>query len=208
MPDFKQLKNDPKNRKIRDIVMSAGETIKIFEPTSSQLDDILSFQEKWFQNENIEIDGIDVARILIPMLTDITGLETMSDEEIGDIIDNPSNALLQVQNHIETIVTEVYKTIILSARKKLLEADLNVEAYKVNEETFDRAIALASKEKGINNLAEKFENAADEVIKADQERQAEGIIALKDYSKEVESKVDKYNEMLKQRRADFNEVDE
>lgn len=208
MTELRKLKNDPNNRIIRDIVMSGGETIKIYEPTSEQVDEILSFQEKWIDGNDLNISGSELVTTLFPILTDIRGIKDMTNEEIDEVIENPSLALMQVQNHVETIVTEIYKTVILNARKKLLEADFSVESYKINEETFDRAIGLAAKESGASNLAEKLEKATDEVIDADKRREKNRIVALKEYKNSTEEKINKYQKMIDEKRAQFNSADD
>lgn len=81
MVDLKKLKNDPMNRKIRDVVMSAGETINIYEPTVSQIEEVLSFQEQWITGQgDLEISGSDMVRIVFPMFTDVQVVDELSNE--------------------------------------------------------------------------------------------------------------------------------
>ena len=144
------LKNTQENRKIRDVVMSAGSSINVYEPTLVEIDEILKLQEKWASKDGIEVSGIDVIKVLFPMLTDLEGIDEMTDEEIREVNDNPTNAFLQIQYNIETIITEIYKTTILKTRKEILDTDLQVEAYKVQDETIERTIALALRKLLIN----------------------------------------------------------
>lgn len=208
MANLLKLKNDPENRNIRDVVMSGGETIRVFEPSADDVSKIIEMQEKWMEGDELVINGSDIVRVLFKLLTDIEGLDELTDEEIQDVAENPSLAFIQVQDHVETIVSEVFKTVVLSARKRLLETDLEVEAYKVNEETFSRALSLAARETGTTNLLNKIEQAADGIIEAGEKQKEENITALNEYKDSVQSRVDHYSKMVEERRKEFAEADE
>lgn len=208
MANLLKLKNDPENRNIRDVVMSGGETIRVFEPSADDVAKIIEMQEKWMEGDELVINGSDIVRVLFKLLTDIEGLDELTDEEIQDVAENPSLAFIQVQDHVETIVSEVFKTVVLSARKRLLETDLEVEAYKVNEETFSRALSLAARETGTTNLLNKIEQAADGIIEAGEKQKEENITALNEYKNSVQNRVDHYSKMVEERRKEFAEADE
>lgn len=180
---LENLKNTAEDRKIRDVVMSAGTSINVYEPTIEDIDTIIDLQQKWVENDDMQIAGIEVIKVLFPMLTDMEGIDDMTDEEISDVVNNPTNALLQIQYHIETIITEVYKTALLKTRKEILDTDLSVESYKVGEETISRTIALSAKN---NNTTEK------EIIKKIEKANDEYETALK------EEKVIKLNNLVKE----------
>ena len=180
------LKNTKEHRKIRDVVMSSGSTVNIFEPTLEEIDEILILQDEWVSDEGMNISGADVVKVLFPMLTDLEGIDEMTESDIQEVIDNPSNAFIQIQYHIETIITEVYKTAILKARKEILEKDLEVESYKVSEEVFDRTLSLAAKNNGTKEVFDKLQNAEEEFKQAEEN---EKITKLEDYkAQEEESK--------------------
>ena len=180
------LKNTKEYRKIRDVVMSSGSTVNIFEPTLEEIDEILKLQDEWVSDEGMNISGADVVKVLFPMLTDLEGIDEMTESDVQEVIDNPSNAFIQIQYHIETIITEVYKTAILKARKEILEKDLEVESYKVSEEVFDRTLSLASKNNGTKEVFDKLQNAEEEFKQAEEN---EKITKLEDYkAQEEESK--------------------
>lgn len=180
---LENLKNTAEDRKIRDVVMSAGTSINVYEPTIEDIDTIIDLQQKWVENDDMQIAGIEVIKVLFPMLTDMEGIDDMTDEEISDVVNNPTNALLQIQYHIETIITEVYKTALLKTRKEILDADLSVESYKVGEETIGRTIALSAKN---NNTTEK------EIIKKIEKANEEYETAVE------EEKVIKLNNLVKE----------
>ena len=201
------LKNTKEYRKIRDVVMSSGSTVNIFEPTLEEIDEILKLQDEWVSDEGMNISGADVVKVLFPMLTDLEGIDEMTESDIQEVIDNPSNAFIQIQYHIETIITEVYKTAILKARKEILEKDLEVESYKVSEEVFDRTLSLAAKNNGTKEVFDKLQNAEEEFNQAEEN---EKITKLEDYKgqeKESESTLDEAQIKLAQFKEAFADKD-
>ena len=201
------LKNTKEYRKIRDVVMSSGSTVNIFEPTLEEIDDILKLQDEWVSDEGMNISGADVVKVLFPMLTDLEGIDEMTESDVQEVIDNPSNAFIQIQYHIETIITEVYKTAILKARKEILEKDLEVENYKVSEEVFDRTLSLAAKNNGTKEVFDKLQEAEEEFKQAEEN---EKITKLEDYKKqekESESTLDEAQIKLAQFKEAFADKD-
>lgn len=201
------LKNTKEHRKIRDVVMSSGSTVNIFEPTLEEIDEILILQDEWVSDEGMNISGADVVKVLFPMLTDLEGIDEMTESDVQEVIDNPSNAFIQIQYHIETIITEVYKTAILKARKEILEKDLEVENYKVSEEVFDRTLSLAAKNNGTKEVFDKLQEAEEEFKQAEE---AEKITKLEDYKnqeKESESTLDEAQIKLAQFKEAFADKD-
>lgn len=201
------LKNTKEYRKIRDVVMSSGSTVNIFEPTLEEIDEILNLQDEWVSDEGMNISGADVVKVLFPMLTDLEGIDEMTESDVQEVIDNPSNAFIQIQYHIETIITEVYKTAILKARKEILEKDLEVENYKVSEEVFDRTLSLAAKNNGTKEVFDKLQEAEEEFKQAEE---AEKITKLEDYKKqekESESTLDEAQIKLAQFKEAFADKD-
>lgn len=201
------LKNTKEYRKIRDVVMSSGSTVNIFEPTLEEIDEILNLQDEWVSDEGMNISGADVVKVLFPMLTDLEGIDEMTESDVQEVIDNPSNAFIQIQYHIETIITEVYKTAILKARKEILEKDLEVENYKVSEEVFDRTLSLAAKNNGTKEVFDKLQNAEEQFNQAEE---AEKITKLEDYKnqeKESESTLDEAQIKLAQFKEAFADKD-
>ena len=201
------LKNTKEHRKIRDVVMSSGSTVNIFEPTLEEIDEILILQDEWVSDEGMNISGADVVKVLFPMLTDLEGIDEMTESEVQEVIDNPSNAFIQIQYHIETIITEVYKTAILKARKEILEKDLEVENYKVSEEVFDRTLSLAAKNNGTKEVFDKLQEAEEEFKQAEED---EKITKLEDYKKqekESESTLDEAQIKLAQFKEAFADKD-
>ena len=201
------LKNTKEYRKIRDVVMSSGSTVNIFEPTLEEIDEILKLQDEWVSDEGMNISGADVVKVLFPMLTDLEGIDEMTESDVQEVIDNPSNAFIQIQYHIETIITEVYKTAILKARKEILEKDLEVENYKVSEEVFDRTLSLAAKNNGTKEVFDKLQEAEDEFKQAEENEKITKLEDYKNQEKESESTLDEAQIKLAQFKEAFADKD-
>ena len=201
------LKNTKEYRKIRDVVMSSGSTVNIFEPTLEEIDEILNLQDEWVSDEGMNISGADVVKVLFPMLTDLEGIDEMTESDVQEVIDNPSNAFIQIQYHIETIITEVYKTAILKARKEILEKDLEVENYKVSEEVFDRTLSLAAKNNGTKEVFDKLQEAEEEFKQAEENEKITKLEDYKNQEKESESTLDEAQIKLAQFKAAFADKD-
>ena len=201
------LKNTKEYRKIRDVVMSSGSTVNIFEPTLEEIDEILNLQDEWVSDEGMNISGADVVKVLFPMLTDLEGIDEMTESDVQEVIDNPSNAFIQIQYHIETIITEVYKTAILKARKEILEKDLEVENYKVSEEVFDRTLSLAAKNNGTKEVFDKLQEAEEEFKQAEENEKITKLEDYKNQEKESESTLDEAQIKLAQFKEAFADKD-
>ena len=201
------LKNTKEYRKIRDVVMSSGSTVNIFEPTLEEIDEILKLQDEWVSDEGMNISGADVVKVLFPMLTDLEGIDEMTESDVQEVIDNPSNAFVQIQYHIETIITEVYKTAILKARKEILEKDLEVENYKVSEEVFDRTLSLAAKNNGTKEVFDKLQEAEEEFKQAEEKEKITKLEDYKNQEKESESTLDEAQIKLAQFKEAFADKD-
>ena len=201
------LKNTKEYRKIRDVVMSSGSTVNIFEPTLEEIDEILILQDEWVSDEGMNISGADVVKVLFPMLTDLEGINEMTESDVQEVIDNPSNAFIQIQYHIETIITEVYKTAILKARKEILEKDLEVENYKVSEEVFDRTLSLAAKNNGTKEVFDKLQEAEEEFKQAEENEKITKLEDYKNQEKESESTLDEAQIKLAQFKEAFADKD-
>ena len=201
------LKNTKEYRKIRDVVMSSGSTVNIFEPTLEEIDEILILQDEWVSDEGMNISGADVVKVLFPMLTALEGIDEMTESDVQEVIDNPSNAFIQIQYHIETIITEVYKTAILKARKEILEKDLEVENYKVSEEVFDRTLSLAAKNNGTKEVFDKLQEAEEEFKQAEENEKITKLEDYKNQEKESESTLDEAQIKLAQFKEAFADKD-
>lgn len=115
-----QLKNDPEQRTIRAVIPTKNEQIIVYEPTKQDVSDILDLKDMLAEFNNgmatgeLEVSGQTIMRELIPMLTNMEIDEGMSDEEMQNIIDNPSLPLLQVTHILKGIITEILTILIIA----------------------------------------------------------------------------------------------
>ena len=164
---FRKLKNDQENRSIRAVIMNGSEHINVYEPSLKDVRVIIDAQEGWVSVEDgVNISDEDVLRKLIPMLTDIEGMEDMTDEEILDVANNPSVSFLSVQSEIQSIIIEIYRHIIVLSRRQLQDADFELETMLTQKESFDRTMAMATKYGKDKDLPAKLQKALDDLTEA------------------------------------------
>ena len=174
---FRKLKNDQENRSVRAVIMNGSEHINVYEPSLKDVRAIIDAQEGWVSVEDgVNISDEDVLKKLIPMLTDIEGMEDMTDEEILDVANNPSVAFLSVQSEIQSIIIEIYRHIVVLSRRQLQDADFELETMLTQQESFDRTVAMATKygddkelpaklQKALENVTEAYNNLDDSDVK-------------------------------------------
>lgn len=123
-----KLKNKAEKRNIREVVSVNGDIINIFEPTEEDVRQIMEYQEKYLQGDDFEITGAELIKVFFKLLTDIDGIDDLTDEEIDDIVENPSVAFLMVQSVIEGIILDVFRYIVSNARNEVVMADFSAQA--------------------------------------------------------------------------------
>lgn len=220
MVQFKSLYVDPENRPIRAIVDTPTGAVTIFEPTQENVAAIMSLQDMVtaFNQENdgentLEISGNTIMRELIPRLTDIELDPDMTDEEMAKIIANPTVELNCIIQYLSSIVTNIYKLMILN-----FKAELELQSLlDLNEETNDQSVAAyvqkAAKtdegREGLRNIQKasaaylKSVEGNSEGTEAEEETQAESAPVNVDessedldpesYQKGLKDQLDKFN---------------
>lgn len=169
MVKFANLGNSIKERKIREVIVSGKDKIVVYEPSVEDVDNIINYQETFVKGLNtgeIAIDGVDIVKVLFPMLTDIEGIDELTDEEINAIVAEPSLAYLQVEQVIKGIIVEIYKTLVITSRTELIEMDLIKENENVQNTALDAIMKQAAKVYGAEDLLQKIENASENLRKA------------------------------------------
>lgn len=200
MVKLSDLTNNQNKRKVRDIVTIGGDTIRVFEPSKSDIQRIIELQEaivkegKESEKENneetvqVKSSGSETIRVLFPLLTDIEGIDELTDEEIDEVVENPSLAFLQVNHIIEGIVTEIWKMVILEARNRVLETDFKIESTKAMREMNEKTLGLLERE-GKGDLIEKLDEARDKYEKAKVEKDQSEVAEMeRRMSEEVQPK--------------------
>lgn len=163
MVNILKLKNDKENPKVRNIISAGGDIIRVFEPTPEHVQMILDLQQSWQEDGKLKVEfpASILVKKLFPTLTDIKGIEELSDEDLNDIIENPTVAFTKVQIEIETIIAEIFETLILNAKYNITMASYEAESYKVNVEGFEKTLAQMAKTTGNEELYSKVAKLAD-----------------------------------------------
>lgn len=167
MVHFLDLMNKHEERRVREFVTGAqGEIIRIFEPSKRDIDAIIELQAEYVKEyrdeqsgkdkKEIDISGEQLVKQFFPLLTDIEGMEDLTDEQINEVVENPTLAMIMASHVIEGIVTEVYKMTILSARNRILEADFKMEDARMAGEMLTKMIGLAERENSTAKMVAKI----------------------------------------------------
>ena len=192
MVNINKLYNNQNNRIVRATVTMSGETVKIFEPSLSDFDKILELQQQYIEDTSeFEVKAVDVIKSIIPMLTDIEGMEDISDEELEEIINNPTLLLLSVVDELEVILFEVYKTVISSNKKHVTEMEFKTDMYQFNADSFNRIInsVEARDDENLTGKIKELSKTVEEAYEANDQKELKGKVAeLKDYLAKNENK--------------------
>lgn len=183
--NFKRLKNNPNDRAVRQVISAGSGHIRVLEPGREQLEEVLKLQESWTKADGeIHVDEIDMVRILFGLFSDVEGMEDLSDEEVQDILDNPSIALMNLRTAVESILIEVYSLIFAQARQGLLESNFNLESSAFNRETFSQMSSILERHTG-KDMGDKLRQATDALLDAQQAETPEEHEELMKKSREL-----------------------
>ncbi len=106
--------NDVKFQRLRKTIETDGNKVEIYNPTIEEKQSLINAL-KVNSEDKLEISGLYFIRYILPMLTniDLNGLE---DEVIEEIINEPSELLLEVMDEIEIIIKEVLERAVKSLK--------------------------------------------------------------------------------------------
>ena len=150
------------NRAIRKSVFTSnGDSIIIYEPTREDIAKIMEMQERWVQNQTadgleFEPDQYQVIRELFPLLTDIEGLEDLTDEEIQELDENPNILFMQAAQVVQQIIAEVFSLIVLNYDKSIAESEAIIATNNSVLNTIQNTVIQASIEAGDPTLFDKI----------------------------------------------------
>lgn len=146
-----------KERVVREIVQTPTGTINIFEPNVEDFDKILTVQrEKGVKDgDTVDFDGAVVIREIFPILTDLE-LGELTDEEIEEILAEPSIYLLATQNYVSQIITEINSLFMQRIKTELMQASAIVDQAKIVS-SIPKIIAKEAERQGNDEILEKME---------------------------------------------------
>ena len=184
------------NRAIRKSVFTSnGDSIIIYEPTREDIAKIMEMQERWVQNQTadgleFEPDQYQVIRELFPLLTDIEGLEELTDEEIQELDENPNILFMQAAQVVQQIIAEVFSLIVLNYDKSIAESEAIIATNNSVLNTIQNTVIQASIEAGDPTL---FDKINEEVEK---EYQKGSLESLRSELAQTEKDLEAENKMI------------
>ena len=161
-----------KNRTIRELITTPQGNIEVYEPRIEDIQAIIDLQrEQNFGAETgvVRFDGAVVIRSLYPMLTNIN-LGELTDEELEEVIENPSIHLLIAQQVIAQIVAESNKLYAERVKTELMNAESSLAQAEIMNQLPQFIIEKAKGDGKIAELVQKVEEASEkleEVIEKD-----------------------------------------
>ncbi|MFT9003211.1 MAG: hypothetical protein ABF991_00720 [Liquorilactobacillus hordei] len=194
MVELKNLRTDPIKREINTVIKSKYGDITIYEPRKSDVEVIMGLHEfiislnvkdeKEKNKSTLKISDATILKDVIPLLTDIN-VGDMTEEEIQNVLDNPSTAMMEVNQVLVHMITSIYKIVLLSYANELLEHDVNLESMKLNHSAIGTFVNQANETEEGKELLKKVFEEADKV----------GSITKGEVSKTLRQSIDsKFNE--------------
>lgn len=182
--------NTGENRQVRESISTPTGIIEVYEPTIEDITEIINLQkEEDMKRGIVDFSGEDVIRNLFPLLTNID-FGDITDEELQEIIENPSVHLLTAQQIVAQIVTEANKLYFERMKTEIMNADSTMTQMELLAK-LPQMIIDKAKENGegkVYELAKKMEEVGKEL---DEALEREGLNDLEenvDESKETEEK--------------------
>jgi uncharacterized radical SAM superfamily Fe-S cluster-containing enzyme len=166
------LKVSQSERQVREYLNTPQGAIEVYEPTLEDIQKIIDMQKaEDMENGVVLFDGVQVIRELFPMLTNID-LGDLTDEQLEEVIENPSIHLLTAQQFVAQIVAEANKLYAERVKTELMNAESTMAQMELISTIPTTIIENAKKEGKIGELVEKVEKASkelDEAIKRETE---------------------------------------
>lgn len=191
MVKLQSLKNDPKKRVVYRIVDTPTGQITVYEPTKNDIKRIVELQDEIarYNEDNemeLEVAGYTVISELIPMLTDIDIDPDLTDDELRDIAENPTLALITVTHILEGIVSDVYKMLILQTTNDIKQDDIELLVEEMKDQVSGSLIERMSKtEEGRIPAAEVAQETM-KLVNAKRDEYVENEMTKAEVSKELE----------------------
>lgn len=174
MVKLKDLKA-PKERYIREVITTPNGAIRVFEPHLDDIETVLNIQNEDGEKgkDFVEFPDDVVIRQLFPLLTDLD-MSDISDEELRDIVENPSIYLLQVQNIVSQIVTEINSMFMQRLKSELLQANAIVDQASLVQ-AIPQIVSKEARRLGNDKEADKFSKLSKSVNKEVEEEAEEEV---------------------------------
>lgn len=148
-------------RQLRELISTPQGSIEVYEPTLDVLTTIIDLQRDnnlGMEDGTVSFSGVDVIKILFPLLTNIE-FEDISDEELAQIIENPSVHLLIAQQVVAQIISEANKLYAERIKTELMNTESTMAQMELMNSIPSLIIEKAKKDGTVAKLLDKVDDA-------------------------------------------------
>ena len=172
MVQFNSFYNDPNNRQILEVINTPTGAVTIFEPSKDDVNKIMQLKEMVdaFNQENadenlLDINGTTILKELIPLLTDLEIDPDMTDEEIAQIIENPTVELSLITSVLSSVVTNIYTLMIMNFKNNLELRNMVDQTEEISDSALAMFISKQSKTDEGRKQIEEINKQSEKIVK-------------------------------------------
>ena len=169
---FNSFYNDPNNRQILEVINTPTGAVTIFEPSKDDVNKIMQLKEMVdaFNQENadenlLDINGTTILKELIPLLTDLEIDPDMTDEEIAQIIENPTVELSLITSVLSSVVTNIYTLMIMNFKNNLELRNMVDQTEEISDSALAMFISKQSKTDEGRKQIEEINKQSEKIVK-------------------------------------------
>ena len=169
---FNSFYNDPNNRQILEVINTPTGAVTIFEPSKDDVNKIMQLKEMVdaFNQENVDenlldINGTTILKELIPLLTDLEIDPDMTDEEMAQIIENPTVELSLITSVLSSVVTNIYTLMIMNFKNNLELRNMVDQTEEISDSALAMFISKQSKTDEGRKQIEEINKQSDKIVK-------------------------------------------
>ena len=169
---FNSFYNDPNNRQILEVINTPTGAVTIFEPSKDDVNKIMQLKEMVdaFNQENVDenlldINGTTILKELIPLLTDLEIDPDMTDEEMAQIIENPTVELSLITSVLSSVVTNIYTLMIMNFKNNLELRNMVDQTEEISDSALAMFISKQSKTEEGRKQIEEINKQSDKIVK-------------------------------------------
>ena len=169
---FNSFYNDPNNRQILEVINTPTGAVTIFEPSKDDVNKIMQLKEMVdaFNQENadenlLDINGTTILKELIPLLTDLEIDPDMTDEEMAQIIENPTVELSLITSVLSSVVTNIYTLMIMNFKNNLELRNMVDQTEEISDSALAMFISKQSKTDEGRKQIEEINRQSDKIVK-------------------------------------------
>lgn len=123
-----------------------------------------------FNQENadenlLDINGTTILKELIPLLTDLEIDPDMTDEEMAQIIENPTVELSLITSVLSSVVTNIYTLMIMNFKNNLELRNMVDQTEEISDSALAMFISKQSKTDEGRKQIEEINKQSDKIVK-------------------------------------------